>query len=246
MEKDKLLRLDNEMGLMEFLKEPTVKIAEALTGIFSSGVTNWKLSAGRLVQACIKGDLLTQLGREMEKYRNEGKIKEDYFASRKNRATLFELLQFLDEEIPDDDLFRALKSIFFCGISVGATNNDEVLAYEFLKTAKKLSGTEILILRASFEIAQKKFLQDVSESELALGVDQRNMWRKVIAKQMGYESLDSIVFKYEENLEILGLIQPRFTEINLARFAKTPYFRLTNTGYKFCEFIMSYDDPLEN
>jgi hypothetical protein len=107
-----IVKLDDEKSLMEFLREPTAKMAEAITGILASDQTSWKLSAGKLVQAAIKGKLLTQLGRELEGYRAAGKIKEDYFATHKNQASLYELLKFLDEEVPDEELFAAVKSIF--------------------------------------------------------------------------------------------------------------------------------------
>ena len=97
---------------MKFLQEPTVKIAEALTGILASDFKDWKLSAGKIVQAVIKGSLLTQLGREIEKYQEEGKIKEDYLESDIDRASFKELLEFIDEEVPDEIRFKAIKSIF--------------------------------------------------------------------------------------------------------------------------------------
>ena len=58
---------------------------------------------------------------------------------------------------------------------------------------------------------------------------------------MGYGNLDSIVEKYEENLEVLGLIAPRI-DIERSRntFNPTQHFRLTEMGYKFCEFITNF------
>ncbi|MFH1894675.1 MAG: hypothetical protein ABH813_02140 [Patescibacteria group bacterium] len=239
--KKEIIKLDNEKSVMQFLKQPTSKMAEAITGILASDLKDWKLSAGKLVQSVIKGNFLTQLGREIEKYRAEGKIKEDYFATHKNRATLYELLKFLDEKIPDEELFAAMKSIFFSGISVDSTQREEILAYEFLQTAKELSGTEILILKANFEIAQGKMCEGISVERLKNSGNFRSNWRKIIAKQMGYENFDSIVIKYEENLESLGIISPRlYLERLQNEFETTQKFRLTEVGCKFCEFITNY------
>jgi hypothetical protein len=218
-------------------------MAEAITGILASDQTSWKLSAGKLVQAAIKGKLLTQLGRELEGYRAAGKIKEDYFATHKNQASLYELLKFLDEEVPDEELFAAVKSIFFSGIRNAAESYDEALAYEFLQTGKKLSGTEILILKANYEIAQGKLAGPVGTPVGHIpGIIDRQTWRVIITKQMGYGNLDSIVGKYEEHLEDLGLISRRH-DIDRARndFHPTQKFRLTEMGYKFCEFITNYN-----
>ena len=131
-----VLNIRDEKSLMNFLSEPTVKIAEALTGILASDEKDWKLSAGKLVQSAIKGNLLTQLGREIKKYQEEGKIKEDYFATYRARASLFELLKFLEEEVPDEELFSAIKSIYFYGVSIDSTAQDEFWSYEFLQVAK--------------------------------------------------------------------------------------------------------------
>src|SRR5947207_2639040 len=111
--KDKLIKLDSSKNVMNFLQQPTLKIAEALTGLLVSDKTDWKLSAGKIVQATIKGRLLTQLGRELKGYIKKGQIKEDYFASNNNRASLSELLKFIDDEVPDEERFKAIKSIFF-------------------------------------------------------------------------------------------------------------------------------------
>lgn len=239
--KNQQLQLSDEKSLMAFLKEPTVRIAETLTGILISEQKDWKLSAGKVVQAAIKGSLLTQLGREIEDYRMKGKIKEDYFATHKNRATLYELLKFLDEDIPDDELFTALKSIFFSGIQKSATTLDEALAYEFLQTAKKLSGTEILILKANSELAQGEISDAVNPDVLGNAQSKRSVWKRVIAKQMGYGEMHAIVSKYESNLSSLGLISPQYDNAQFSdEFEPTQKFRLSEMGYKFCEFMTNY------
>lgn len=237
-----IIDIKSKKGLIDFLKQPTIKIAEFLTSFLASDVNDYKLSGGHLVQAFLKGNLFTQLGREIKKYVEEGKIKEDYFATNLNQQTLSELLKFIDTEVPDEERFKAIKSIFFTSVSKNSTKDDEILAYEFLQTAKKLSSTEILILKANFEIAQDKISEAVSKEQIANGKSHRNSWRRIIAQQMGFGSLDSIVIKYEENLESLGLISPRNVEEHFqGNFESTQKFRLTETGYKFCEFMTKYE-----
>lgn len=239
--KNEVIKLDDEKSVMKFLHEPTLRIAEALTGILASETKDWKLSTGKIVQSFIKGNFFTQLGREIEKYREEGEIKEDYFATHKNRASLYELLKFLDEDVPDEELFIAIKSIFFSGISKESTQLDEALAYEFLQTAKKLSGIEILILKANFELAQKEITDDVDKGYLGNAQSKRSAWKVVIAQQMGYGKLHAIITKYEKNLESLGLISSRVGDTRFPdEFEPTQKYRLTEMGYKFCEFITKY------
>jgi len=198
-----------------------------------------KLSAGKIVQAAIKGSLLTQLGREIEKHREEGKIKEDYLESDLNRASLKELLKFVDEEAPDEIRFKAMKSIFFSSID----GSDESLAYELMQLCKKLSSMEILILSVNYNVVNgtSKPAQKGIEWESARQV---NYWAQVIAEQIGH-NLPEIVLKYEDHLIGLRLISDRHYPIDKTRvtenFAPTSYFRLTPLGYKLCEFITKYE-----
>lgn len=240
--KKEIIDIKNKKGLADFLRQPTIKIAEFLTGFLTSNLNDYKLSTGHLVQAVLKGNLFTQLEREINKYIEDGKIKENYFSTNLNQQTLYELLKFIDTDVPDKERFKAIKSIFFFSVSVESNEKDEVLAYEFLQTAKKLSSTEILILKANFEIVLGKFPADLDKEILRNAQSKRSVWKMIMAKQMGYGELHDIITKYETNLESLGLISPRCADARFSDdFEPTKKYRLTEMGYKFCEFMMKYD-----
>lgn len=236
--KDEIIKFDNAKSVMQFLKQPTIKIAEALTGILVSDLKDWKLSAGKIVQAVIKGNLLNQLGREIERYQKEGKIKEDYLDSDINRASFKELLKFIDEEAPDEIRFRAMKSIFL--VSVG--NGDGALAHELLQICKQLSSMEIMILSANHNVV--KGTAKPTASGITSSAIQIKYWTQIIAEQIGH-NLSEIVLLYEDHLIALKLISDRHYPIDRTRvtekFDATPYFRLTPLGYKLCEFITKYE-----
>ncbi len=194
----------------------------------------------RILQNVAAG-ILSRFFDDYKKNKESKKIKTESFATNKPSDSLIDLIKFINEETPDEDRMKILKSIFFSGISKNSTEQDEILAYEFLQTAKKLSATEILILKANFEIAQNKTSTTVLKQELEYGKRGRKHWRKVIAKQMGYDNFDSMVLKYESNLESLGLISPRYELDRLQHeFDPTIKYRLTDMGYKFCEFMTKY------
>lgn len=236
--KKEITKFDDIKSVMQFLKQPTIKIAEALTGILTSDLKDLKLSAGKIMQAAIKGNLLTQFGREIEKYQKEGEIKEDYLESDINRASFKELLQFIDEEAPDAIRFRAMKSIFL--VSVG--NGDGVLTHEFLQICKQLSSMEIMILSANYNVV--KGTAKPTTPGITLSATQIKYWAQIIAEQIGH-NLSEIVLQYEDHLISLKLISDRHYPIDRTRvtenFDATPYFRLTPLGYKLCEFITRYD-----
>lgn len=235
---NKIMKLDDIKSVMQFLQQPTVKIAEALTGILASDFKDWKLSAGKIVQATIKGSLLTQLGSEIKKYREEGKIKEDYLESDLNRASLKELLKFIDEETPDEIRFKAMKSIFLSSLGKG----DEALAHELLQICKKLSSMEIMILSTNYNVV--KGAAKPRTPGIEWGANKGiGYWAQVISEQIGH-NLPEIILQYEDNLIELKLIsdrdRPDTTRI-ASNFIPTSYFRLTPLGYKLCEFITKYE-----
>jgi len=242
MKKVKLIKLENKKQIIKFLQEPTVKIAEALTGILASPMSDLKLSTGKLLQSAIKVNLLTQIGKEFKYYSDKGKIKEDYLATDKNRISLNELLKFIDEDVPDEVRFNAMKSIFLLSVSKKATRKDEELAYEFMQICKKLSSSEILILKAAFDILNKNFRKGVLKPDLDIA--RADLWFEAIAKQIGH-GVSELVERQEEHLINLKIITVREQPPNLATshdtFRKTEYFRLTPLGYKLCEFITKYE-----
>lgn len=243
MENKKELELDNEQSLLKFLQNPATKLVEFVTGLLSSERKDWILSSGKIIGSVIQLDLFKQLGKEIEQYRKKGALKENCFKTYKNRLSLHELLNFLETSVPDEELFVSIKSIFLFAISKNSTENDEMFAHEFIKTAKKLSGTEILILKANFQIAKGKQENEVLKRlEKTATNHSRAMWRSIIALQMHLEGFDSVIRKYEENLETLGLISPRNDDNRFSQdFVPTNKFRLTDVGYKFCEFITKHE-----
>ena len=229
----KLIKFDNVKNIMSFLQKPTVKIAEALTGVLASDLKDWKFSAGKIVQATIKGNLLTQLGRELKKYQEAGKIKEDYLESDANRASLKELLKFIDDEAPDELRFKAVKSIFLSSVEKNVTGPDELLMYDMLQLCKKLSSGEILMLKVIWGMGKKSGLSIANTS------NNTKEWRKAVAKELGH-NIEAIVEVHEQKLMETRMITSWQYEDKSA-FEGTPSFRLTTLGLKFCELMTRYN-----
>lgn len=232
-----LLRLENLNDVQAFLQKPTIAIAEFLTGVLAnSGIVpaSYSLSAGRLVQATVKGRLLSQLGKEIEKYRGEGKIKEDYFATNKNQAILLEFLQFIDSDIPDDEVFKALKSIFLSSIEVDADARKEEIAYQFLRLCKKLNSMEILILKTCYRIYKGEDTKNVNT-----GITAHGDWVNTVSEKIGY-GLPELIYTSDDRLVEFGLLSPRsYADKSGIRAGQD--FRLTKLSIKLCEFITKWE-----
>jgi hypothetical protein len=229
----KLLKIDNPKSIAEFLQQPASKIAELLTGILVSDSKDLKLSVGKLVQASLQSKLFLQLGKEIEGYMDKGKIKKDYLSSQQNLSSLSELLRFIDEEAPDKVRFKVIKTLFFISVFHDIDGRNKALAYQFMQIAKRLSSGDFSVLKAAFEIATEKAEPHVTGINLA----ERSVgsWLKCISEQIGH-GIRSMVELHEQNLMDLKLISRR-TGSDSAAFVKTPYYRLTDLGYKFCIFL---------
>lgn len=238
MEKEKsLINLNDPQSVINFLQAPSIKVAEFLTGMLASDACDLKLAAGRLVQASLKNKFLTQLGNEIKQYREKGRIKEDFFASHKEQASLNELLESIDGEIPDEERFRAMKSIFLYSITTDVSEDDKLLAYEFLKICRKVSSSELLILKACFDISNGNHHLNISK-EVIQDMHSATEWLSSISKHIGH-NISALVELYEENLIKLSLISQR-QHSDRSGIGKTKFFRLTTLGYKLCEFITKY------
>lgn len=225
------LKLESPEDIKNFLEKPTIAIAEFLTGLLSANNSlpaPYILSAGKIVQATVKGKLLTQLGREIEEYRKKGRIKEDYFATHRNQASLLELLKFIDDEVPDDEVFRAMKSIFLTGVSKDATMQQEEIAYQFLLLCKKLTSIEILILKTCYKVYRGEY--DVNTGSNSFGD-----WVSVVSEKIGY-GLPELIGSSDDKLVNLGLLSPRtYGDKSGVRGGRE--YRLTTLSIKLCDFI---------
>lgn len=238
-----LVPIKDFRGLANFLQETTIKLSEAITGFLTSDKNDYKLATGHIIQSIFKGNLLTQFGRELESFRNKGLIKEDYFATHQQQATLVEFLKFIDgEETPDEERFKAMKSIYFLSIAKDTTEEDEVLSYQLMQTCKKLSSAEILILLGTYDVVKNPSRQlDIG---VAWGSSVKvSYWAQIVSKKIGH-NLPELVLQHEVNLIALKLIVDYLflrSDLGISdEFHPSQYFRLTSLGYKLCEFITRY------
>jgi hypothetical protein len=233
-----LIKFDNKKNIEEFLQQPATKMAEFLTGLLASDPTHVKLSAGRLVQASIKWKLFTQLGKEVQEYIAKGKIKGDFLNELQNEQALCELLEFIDECAPDEERFKAMKSLFLRSIFAENAGDDQILAWQFMKLCKQLDSGDLLILKAAFDIYHRRISKKVcpDPSKFAIGDNLAHNWLVAIAHQIGH-GIEPLVEVNEEKLIRLKLIGPKVSDL---RFSDANKFRLTDLGFKLCEFIYDF------
>jgi hypothetical protein len=94
---------------IETIKKTYSALVEFLSGIASSDRKDWALSIGYLLQRVRGGEFLNQLLEKIQKYREKGKIKADYLSTSQCLNCLQEVLNFIDQDSPDEVRFNAMK-----------------------------------------------------------------------------------------------------------------------------------------
>ncbi len=107
--------------------------------------------------------------------------------------------------MPDEERFRAMKSVFLFSITVDASEKDRELAFEFLKICKKISSGGLLILKACYEISNGNHKFDYLTKERIQDMHSAGEWLDFVSKQIGH-NMPSLIEVYEGNLENLRLI----------------------------------------
>lgn len=234
MSKKELLKIDDIKSITEFLQQPAVKMAEFLTGVLASDAKDLKYSAGRLVQASLQWKLYTQLGNEIKEYIDKGKIKENFLDKQQNEQSLYSLLKFIDEATPDEERFEAVKSLFIKTLIEDSSEEEKVIAYQFMKLSQELNSDSLLILKAAFDISNGRLNPSKSFS-VENDTKSTHSWLTSISMQLGH-GIISLVELHEEQLIQLKLISPRRYGDN-SGIDNTGHFRLTDLGYKLCQYI---------
>lgn len=238
-EGNELIKFDDAKSIAQFLQQPAIKLAEFITGILISDRNDWKLSAGRLVQASIKWKLFTQLGKELNDYIKKGKIKEDFLNDDQHKQSLSDLLKFIDDTAPSEDRFKAMKALFIKSALSDSSQEEQSLAYQFMKICSSLESNDLLILKAAHDIKDGRLSQKLAGTNPNKDDMIAESWFRMISRQIGHE-IKSLIEVNEDNLVNLKLIAPR-TGSDRSGIRTTKNYRLTDLGCKLCEYIYDSD-----
>ncbi len=241
MNKDKKIKVGN-------LKETALSLLPDLTGFLTpTTITDPKMAIASVGVAIV----MKKISNFVEEYKQKRKnkeIKDDISIS--NGSSFYEILKFIDENNPDEETIKAIKSLFFRSVKKGSTEQEESLAYQFMQICKQLTGQDILILKASYEIASGQTKTVPAENART---DNPEVWASSIALQIGHK-IPELITTREENLVKLSLIlptyikkvkNPTFTVDPLPEdryheekvFIESKKFRLTKLGYRLCEYL---------
>jgi hypothetical protein len=220
------------------MDQPTMAIAESITGVMAAGPKAWMVMGGHIVQAMLKGKLFQQVSQEIKELREKGKILDD-FADEKHKygfKSWVELLTIIDEDMPDADRLDALKAMFYGVNKVNATHGQRIAAYQMFQIAKELTSGQLLYLNVCYRLYKSGNYGATSESSV-------QEWLDIVCRKMGHQVF-GLADRHDFALAEYGLLHRRHPESH--RIAQT-WAPLTILGISFCTNIDSYhvetDDP---
>jgi len=230
-QEEESLPAEMQLSTSDILDRTIRGIAEGVTGIAAAERQQWLLSLGHLLQRVRSGRFLTTLREEWSSYREKGRVKDDYVFTDQHQESLQELLDFLDQDAPDEVRFTLLKKIFLTTATETVSDRNSVLPQQYMRICRGLSSGETLVFLAAHKLA----VEGTASTKPGHAIH----WLESVAQTSGLVHPE-LVELHERNLIEKNLITPRHypdrSGVNLGQ-----HYRITNLGWEICRFITEYD-----
>lgn len=232
MNKKEEKAIGSEITTTNIIDRAIMSIAEGVTGIAASDRREWYKSLGHLLQRIRSGRFLSTLREEWQSYTDKGRVEDDYLISDQHAECLQELLDFLDQDSPDEIRFTVLKKIFLTAATEAISDRNSALPQQYMKICRSLSSGETLVLLGAYDEARSSPPADRPGSAAT--------WIGEVAESSGLKH-GELVELHERHLIEKNLLTPRLHS-DRSGIALGPHSRLTNLGWEICMFIQTYDD----
>jgi hypothetical protein len=194
------------------------------------------LSVGHIFQRLRSCGFLGALKKEWDYLVEKGRIKNDYTTSEQHQECLQEMLDFLDKDSPDERRFSILKAIFLGAATKEQSTRGSVLPQQYMSLCRTLSSGEVLVLQATFAIADRG-----SWSTTKYARD----WLKTVAEESGLHTSE-LVEIHERKLIEKNLLTDRIAYDTSPKYARNGVdigvnYRLTPLAIQMCKFIKEFD-----
>ena len=220
-------------GIEKYLQNPALWFSEALTGAATYGKKDFILAGGQLVQGAIKLDLWGEFLYQLDKARKVGRTKKKFYESRNGKINFNELFSYLDKsDTPDEEVFRAMKAIFFASEEDMSAQQDEIRAYQLIQIVKQMKSIDLLILMATYELYLKQKAGDIN-----LNVRTTQGWQVKISEMIGFP-IDMVVDSRIRYMGSQDATYPSLFSVNdFTPDHDMPNMGLNATAISLAEFI---------
>ena len=226
-----------EFDTSRIIERTLQRLTAGLTGIASSKREDWFLSLGHIFQRLRGREFLTQLLHEWNNYVIKGLIKDGYENTEQHKVCFQELLDFLDNDSPDQVRFTALKRIFLTAATEQVSSRESVLPSQLMRICRTLSSGEILVLESAYRVLKVGKWNDRT-------ISGASGWLGAVANESGLK-YSALVTTYESELIQKHLLTGRVYEDG-SGVHLLPSFRLTDLAVRLCDFIQNSDSQREN
>ncbi len=227
---------EDQLTTGDIIHRTIIEITEGITGIAASERRDWTRSIGYLLQRVRSGRFLETLKEEWEAYREKGRVKDDYMWTEQHRECFQEMLDFLDDDSPDQLRFSVLKKILLTAATETISSRESLLPQQYMKICRALSSGEAIVLLAAHGLVKR----GTAPNHTRYGATE---WLKAIA--------DASTLDYPELVEIheRGLIEKNLVTERTLRdrsgIVMGEHFRLTDLGWGICQFIEAHDQQAD-
>lgn len=195
-------------------------------------------SLARIAQRIVSMGLYEAVSQEWEQFVEKGSVKDRFSPTLK--YCVLELLNFLEDEMPDEKRFQLMKKILFVTGSGMAAEQEKRMAHTYIKIVKILSPEEILIMNAIYNILKNEpsKIDDLKNTNNGRNSVFPDNWLELIATESGLRYKELILLQ-EQKLVDKQMILSRVSRGEMIQVNNN--FRLTSLGKGIWDYISKYD-----
>jgi len=217
----------NPKNVSDLLARTVDGVVEGFIGIASTDRKELILSVGHVLQRMRGGRFLRAFKEEWDKYKEKGRISDEFEQSEDNLDCLQELLDFIDRDVPDSRRFEAMKNLYLNIAVHSASDMPGVNLQQLMRVCRSLSSGELVVLLAAYKLGSQK-------TKAEWGSQVASSWLRIVADESGLHA--GLVELNEGELIKKGLLFRR-THGDGSGVTLGQHFRVTDLGVVLCEWI---------
>lgn len=219
--------------------QDVINTAASLAASILTGNVGGMITSVSPLLFALKGRFFKPLQEEYTKLEDKGLIPEDYFDTEQCKTGIQELLDSIENDMLDENLFNAMKRIFLVAATEKYSDRLDFLPLEYLRICRELSPGEVILLLANYKIVKD------NKWEYTRSITAVHNWVSLVVANSQLRHGSLVLFHEKGLMEkqlIKGRVQSDKSGVGLDR--KT--FRLTDFGFALCEYIENYDSIIED
>lgn len=185
--------------------------------------------------------LKDRLWRAVKDKIQQGEARDGYSESEQVQSCFVKVVEIIEEQAPEEVKFKTIQALFLTIMCEDCSFLEDRLPKSLLDIAEKLSENALIILFINYKLWKQR-------DKNSKRIDRLYTWADLIANEsIAFKDLRDIILHHEKELvEYRLLFAPDVRPAINGILVSAETLRLTPLGVKFCEYVNSSADPLEN